>query len=125
MGIEPGVLLRFTLADGFWIDTRQAVVVASDFGDVGTHLAYSGTLGLGIRPVDVLSVGAELDASVALSTPDGVDSWTALAAGLGVYLHLGRARLGLAAGLGLNDDGKARFGDFIGTLSFDIGYGGP
>lgn len=125
MGIEPGVLLRLMLADGFWVDTRQAVVVASDFGDVGTHLAYSGTLALGVRPVDVLSVGAELDASVALSTPDGVDSWTALAAGLGVYLHLGRARLGLTAGLGLNDDGKARFGDFSGALSFDLGYGGP
>jgi len=125
MGFEPGVMARFALTEGFWIDTRQAVVIASDFGDVGTHLAYDGTFIVGVRPMELLGIGAQFDASVSLSTPEEVESWTALAVGLSVYLHLGRVRLGFGAGLGLGEEGKAHYGELSGMLTVDFGYGTP
>ncbi|TNF36648.1 MAG: LysM peptidoglycan-binding domain-containing protein [Deltaproteobacteria bacterium] len=124
-GIEPGVMARFTLAPGYWIDTRQALMIASDFGDVGTFLSYDGNLLIGARPLEMLSLGLELDASVSLSTPDGAESWAGIGVGAGAFLHLGRLRLGVNLGLGLGEDGRSHFGDISGMLTLDVGYGGP
>lgn len=123
-GFEPGVLARFGLADGLWLDTRQAVVLASDFADL-THLSYAGALALLFRPVDLLSVNAQLDAAVSISRPDGAPSYAAFAAGLGVYLHIARVRVGLGAGFGLNADGRDHLGRVTGQLTVDLGFGDP
>jgi hypothetical protein len=42
-----------------------------------------------------------------------------------VRLHLDRARLGLVAGGGLNDDGKTVMGDYSVGLTLDLGFDWP
>ncbi len=125
VGLEPGLLARVVLVEGLWLDVRQAVVYASDFGDRGGRLSYVGDYALAARPLDVLSLFAELNTAVSLAEPDGGEPFTAFGLGAGLQLQVDRARLGLAVGAGLGGGGRGELGALYGGLSVEFGLGGP
>lgn len=121
---EPFAALRVRLAEGLTADTRQSLLVASDFADA-TRVVYGGTYGLSWRPLAWLDVAAALDTRFGLSGPTDADAAVALALGGSVGARLARVRLGLFAAGALNADARAHLGGFSAGLSLQLGYPGP
>ena len=119
--LEPGVLLEWA-----WrmltLNTNQ-IFIADLAPDFDPALAYAGTYAAAVR-LWRLSLVAELDTVFGIQDPAGADTVKALGLGGAVRLHLDRARIGLAGGGGLNEDGQQVMGNFSVGLTLDLGFAG-
>lgn len=120
VGIEPGVRVEWAPAPRWLLGTSQVLGLDTDFSGLAA-LAWTATLSAGWRPVPRLGLALELASVIGVHD----DAARALAASGGVWVYLGRARIGVAAGGGLNADGRDEAGRFAATIQADVGFGGP
>jgi len=121
--LEPGLLLEWTWRELLTIGTNQ-VFIADLAPDFDAALHYAGTYGASVR-LGRFSIAAELDTVFGIQEPGLDELTTAVGLGGALRVHLDRARIGLAGGAGLNDDGQRLMGRFSVGLTADLGFDWP
>ena len=121
--LEPALLLEWAWRSMLTIGTNQ-VFIADLAPDFDAGLAYAGTYAAAVR-FWRLSVVAELDSVFGIQDPSGGELARAIGLGGAIRIHLDRARIGLAGGGGLNEDGRQIMGKFSVGLTLDLGFDLP
>ena len=112
-GFEPGGLLRFDFGP-LLIDARLAFLIAPGRDDLA-HV--DALLGLTWHPNDLVALTLSGESLV----PFGGGAAHNVV-GLGVGVHLGSVRLGLALGLGVGGPTHAELGAALGRFVIDVGW---
>ena len=118
--LEPGVLLEWSWREMLTLGTNQ-IFIADLAPDFDANLHYAGTYAAAVR-LWRLSLALELGTIFGIQEPGAAELSQAVSLGGAVRVHLDRARIGIAGGGGLNNDGQRIMGRFSLGLTADLGF---